>query len=320
MKKVRSIILLAAMFLLLFSLINIVKAADATYGSVTTITSGGSVEQNTTAEVTVSYDQTELTWSPADPAIGRTVDGYWIGFKIEAPSIVNNEETAKKAQFRKKFTGSDWSPTKSLYQVKDGEWFFNSWVNIDMDDLEAHKSETEYLLYTAEFDWDGNGDYEQKLNLKINPSKTVLKDTDEIIKVTLKTAGKGNPNYTKTLPIQQGKSFDDYEEGTIERSIIDNLMGKAGFVKFYKMNEDAKDDEFDISKVDTYTEYTTDTAFEQDEQEVTIVAYFDLEEETTPEEQQKDDTPKTGSLNLVTFIGAIALVSLAGVVVLNKKN
>ena len=71
--------LLMALSVLPFGAVS-ASAQEDGFGAVTALVPGGVLEGDT-----VVFRNTELNWSPADPAAGRSIDGWWIGIRVEAP-------------------------------------------------------------------------------------------------------------------------------------------------------------------------------------------------------------------------------------------
>ncbi len=353
MKRTGKIFILA---IILFSVIfsnNIVKAQDA-YGEVTNLSDAEvDIEGSETANVNLKYNRLNLVWYKADPSIGRTVDGYWVGYRVDFPESLGGasaeQSVVEKAQYRGKFTGYEWSENKSFYNARDGKWFMTGWVQITQNMLDAN--EGEFDLFEVEFDWDGNGTFEQNIKIQIN-SKNVVLDPSNVTTVTIKESGNGASDEVRRFLIETGKSLN---EGLIqsELDILENIRNEEGFVKFYK--EGVEDEEFSFDET-------------IDETEITIIALFDKQtitpepdeptptpepdeptptpepgeptvtpepEKTTPTPEPggtvitpeksnvvKDETPKTGfakKINYTVIVAALVVFSIS-IIILRKKN
>ncbi len=331
MKKIRLIAVLAFMFLFAISINSVVKA-ETNYGSVTTITEGGTVNQNSTSNVEIKYDSATLEWAPADPDIGRNRNGYWIGYKITAPSdVVTDEVSARKATLRtKSSTSTTWSEDISFYDSKDGEWFLNFWAYIDEVTLNAHKDEEEFTLQQAQYDWNGDGTYEQTVSIILNPEQITLTPDEDTATVTIKQRGNNASAVDNVFTVEKDKTLDE-TLGSVEKDILANIQSREGFIGFYKMNAE---DVFDASKIDTYQEFDPSSDIIS-EDEVTIVAYINIvrdpvitpePEQQPPVEQppvtteQKDTSPKTGTVDIIGYVLVIALVSAGGIFIIRKKH
>ncbi len=325
MKKIKSIILLATLFLLIISLNNIVRADDG-YGNVTIITPGGSVTNSGKENVEIKYESVELTWSAADPNVGRDRNGYWIGYKIEAPTdIITGDEQAQKATFKTRINGGQWSENKSFFAKKDGNYWLNAWTYVDPALIENNKSSEEITLYEAVFDWNGEGTKNQTVTIKLKPSAVNFKETEDMTTVKIKEVGTGASGNVTVFTAPRSKKFLE-GLGNSDKAILTNIQNKAGFQKFYKVNSDTF--EFDPAKIAEYTEFDPATA-ELTEDNVYVVAYINNKPSepapapapapaaTTPE---KDNTPKTGSNSIIEYVFAITALSGVGIVVLSKKH
>ena len=147
---------------------NVVYPAPAVgYGSVTTLSEGGTVSGSETANVGVTFANATFAWHPADPSIGRNQDGWWCGLKITAPAGIT-EEQVKNAQY---ISGSN---TKSFWTYKDSAdtdavHYLTMWVA--MNDV----MNGTMAPYTYQFDWNNDGIFEQKITVTVDASSVVLK-------------------------------------------------------------------------------------------------------------------------------------------------
>ncbi len=318
MKKACKILTIAIIIFFAICANNFVRAAQGDYGKVSNLSDAEvTLSGEGTGNVKLKYSRLNLTWYKADLSIGRTVDGYWVGYKVEFPENLGGssaEETeVKKAKYRSRFIGKDWSETKSFYDAKDGEWFMTGWVQITQSRLDANDGD--FDLFEVEFDWQGDGQFEQNVTIEINAENVTL-DPSNVTTVTVKETGNGASDEVRNFLISTGKSLN---EGLVQSELdtLAAIKNKEGFVKFY---EEGKEDE----------EFSFDEPIE--ETEITIIALFNKpivepepEPELTPEPpaKAKDETPKTGDTNLINYvmIETSALVILAiAINVLRKKN
>ena len=334
MKRLKIILLFSIMFITIMCLTNITKAANAQLGTVTALSSGANSFDGNVENVEISFNELNLEWYKADLSIGRPVDGYWVGYKIEAPSFVNSVETAQKVKYRRKMAGQSEWVDKSFMEVKDGEWYMTAWAQVTQERLDQNK--TEFVLYEAEFDWNGDGQYEQSVSLKINPTTTTL-DTDKKASVIIKEAGKGASGTTTTFNIYKGTILSEGITAP-EKETLDAIKNKEGFVGFYKLPTTSTI--FEEDKIETYTKFNPEEDVIDDE-EVLVIAYFNVEEVPEPdlvedpntteteepeeneapvEEPKKDETPKTGDIGLIGYAMLTIVASVMGIVVLNRKK
>lgn len=328
MKRIKLIAILVCIFLLLISLNSVVKA-DTNYGNVTLITQGATINQNGTANIELEYASVTLQWSPADPDVGRNKNGYWIGYRMDAPAdLVTDTQTAQKVTYQTRtITNYYWSDEKSFYNDRDGQWYLNLWFYVDQTILDAH--EEEFILGEAQFDWDGEGNYVQTVSIKIDPEQVNLTPDANVATVVIQQRGNNASSQDTVFTVEKGKTLDQ-SLGSIEKSTLATIQARGGFVNFYKMNAG---ESFDAAKIDTYQVFDPSADLIQ-EDSITIVAYINIEpdpiapppsEETPPSEQttqseEKDTTPKTGNVDIIGYVLAIALVSASGIFILRRKH
>lgn len=328
MKRIRLIAVLAFIFGIAISLNSVVKA-ETNYGSVTTITQGGSVEGDATNDVKLKYESATLEWAPADPDIGRNRNGYWIGYRITAPTdIVTDETTAKKATYKtRSITSPTWSEPKSFFDSKDGEWFLNLWAYIDEVTLDAYKEEEEITLQETQYDWTGEGTDVQTVSIVINPKQITLTPDEDTATVTIKQRGNNASSIDTVFTVEKDKTL--YETlGSVEKATLESIQAREGFKNFYKMNDG---ETFDESKIETYQEFDPESDIIEDD--VTIVAYINIvrqpiitpepdQEQTPPPAttEQKDTSPKTGNVEIIGYVLVIALISAGGIFVIRRKH
>lgn len=128
------------------------------------------VEHNESNIVTVSNeDEITIQWSQADKEIGRMQDGWWAGIKIIAPEGFS----ADKAQYKVLYNGQNKWANKSFQQCKDDDNYITMWAFVDENALENPSVVNKY-----QFDWDGDGVYEQYIIFSLDTSKIVLDPTN----------------------------------------------------------------------------------------------------------------------------------------------
>ena len=108
----------------------------------------------------------ELKWYKADASIGRSSDGWWIGFAVTAPA---GFDTAK-AQFK------DGSNTLSFNEVKDdgSDDTMTIWQYVNVERLSNG-----IFSRSFRFDWNGDGVFEQVVKFDIDPAKVTLINEDK---------------------------------------------------------------------------------------------------------------------------------------------
>ena len=116
--------------------------------------------------VSVSNNDTiTLEWSQANQTIGRDYDGWWAGINIIAP----NGFTIDKAQYKALYNGSDSWKKKFFKDCKDSDNNITMWAFVDEDFKNQDVIQNEY-----QFDWDGDGVYEQYITFSLNTANIEL--------------------------------------------------------------------------------------------------------------------------------------------------
>lgn len=210
--------------------------AATQYGTVSGLTAGLKIENADPADITVSSQAVVLSWVPADPSIGRTVDGWWLGFRIDAPAMT--EEDLQKVHYKiGDSVASFWESKESAPGAETH--YMTLWVCMN-DVLFKEKRNA----VTCQFDWNQDGVYEQKVTLaesKLGEALKLKQDGFDITKdtVTLKLNVKGN-----------GSVKINGETVTGEQTLIKNL---AYNVELVPNDENTKVTSIKLGK-DTVTE------------------------------------------------------------------
>ena len=211
--------------------------AHATYGAVEVLTGTGDVLDNETENVTVSIDGVDLKWYEANPAIGIYDDGWGIGINFLAPDSLAADTATLKVLGGEaiKFTEvEDLKPPKPTR-------YFRAWISIDQTLLDS--KEDVFELCTYEFDWDGNGQYEQKVTVKVNPQTIKFQTPEGVILFTVKGA-----NGSRVFTIKGGNKLSDLNEE--DKALLDEVIkapeGKQ-FVGYKKKNGEMLIDDEEIS-------------------------------------------------------------------------
>ena len=277
-KKIVSLMVLT--LVLLLSLATNVYAADL-FGTVRVISAGESdIENNTSKTVTVKYNAGNLKWYEKDLQIGRNVDGYWIGIRIDAPSW-----RAENAKYKRG------GVEVSFDKVKDGTDYVNAWINVTSANLQAIKEKGEpYVILEYEFDWNGDGDFnDQKLIVQVDPDKIVLEDVPEThAKVTVNSIVG-----SKVFTVKKGESLNEYLTDS-EKAVLKQLQEAPKGKKLVGI-------------------FKGDKAFSLDEKitENTIL--------TIKFADALDETPKTGVNDSMLASLVVMNLSLLGMLTLKKK-
>ena len=145
-------------------------------GTVVALT-GGEVS-GSTGNVVVTLTSAEIPYENANTAIGKDTDGWWAGIKVNAPAFVD-DVTVKDAKFRYQkygdatFTEASFNDEKHSSADASEHWI-NLWVALSQEIISDAKNANEDIVSVYEFDWDGNGSYEQKVTFTIVPSDAIV--------------------------------------------------------------------------------------------------------------------------------------------------
>lgn len=140
-----------------------------TLGTVTMLTNG-TVTGNGTGKTTARIENVQLEWAPKDESVGRVQDGWWTGMKVTAPAGTVMEN----AKFRRK--GS----AEPMAFVPDGGSpdTMQLWGLVTAEYLTNFSSQSKNINYTWEFDWNGDGVFEQTVTMTVVPAGIKLKQKD----------------------------------------------------------------------------------------------------------------------------------------------
>ncbi len=140
------------------------------------------VSGNQSADVVVTYEGVTVKMEdPVPPA--KPTSEAWVGVKVTAPSTITAD--VKKAKYRN--IAQPNQPIKSFWENQDSNKgdesdqtrFLNFWGAIDLELLKTAVEKGTIFYYAWEFDWDGDGEFEQKVTLKVDPAKVGLKALEE---------------------------------------------------------------------------------------------------------------------------------------------
>ena len=323
-KKVCVILWLACAILMAFAMVSpvMVFAEEATdkYGSVTSLVGTADIKVDKTEKVDVLYNELELQWCEADPTIGRTVSGWWIGIKVTAPTAYNgdSEENLKNSVF--KSNGEEYN----FWTVKDSKddeatQYVNIWSYVDKEKLKGGDTAT---IAEYEFDWDNDSTYEQTVAVKVVPEKVTLQKDEGIVSVTI-----GDRQFT----LHSGETLSDLTEKEKEllAKITEAPDGKV-FVGLFKedgteLKSDEKITEDTVVEVrfeDAEKEVPEQPADEGDRDAEQPAEVNEASDEAPDEAPagEKDDSPKTGNVSIIGYVAIVAVIAAIGIVVLNKRK
>ena len=201
--------------------------------------------------------------------------------------------------------------------------------------------QTENVIYIAEDEadkissftvkniYDDQSGEKDRLYVDKNGNKIIVTDSKNNLKfesnATDKVSSVGgdiyNPNPTVTIEVQNmpSISFEITVGGTLTKEQLESKIDLSGtnlVIDGFFIDEEFKD-EFDFggeiqSNITLYAKLS--------EAPETVDPENPSDEENKPAEDEKDDTPKTGVSSYIGIAGAIAVISLATIVVIKKKN
>ncbi len=181
--------------LMLFTSIPIAKtyaAGDENLGQVSAITESSIAEimKEDQSNITVTYNkEITLDWSPADEAIGRTKDGWWVGIKMTAPKL--DSSVLKNATYESfAYGATEPIKNKSFWKNKDSndndtEHYITLWVFVNEENLNSALSSEEGVISTSwSFDWNNDDVIDQTVTTKISSESVRLnKDGKQVYPV-----------------------------------------------------------------------------------------------------------------------------------------
>ena len=150
-------------------------------GNVSTYT-GGTVSGNKTGDISVVIDEVVLQWSPAEPAIGRLQNGWWVGIRVEAP-VGFDATTLQNAKYQTKsnpnINWDDIAEVKNFWTNKDSNdsesvHYIQLWFPVTPASLEKFQNENRNITMVYRFDWNGDGEYDQFVTFSVVPSEKIV--------------------------------------------------------------------------------------------------------------------------------------------------
>ena len=281
-----------------FTMSNTVFAETLT-GTVTSLS--GNADITGTENVTVKYDILNLKWYPADPSLGRYENGWWLGIRITPPTSLSGE-ALKGVKFQTYGRQKTWSGEKDFYDstADEGHQYLSSWSYIDTNFInEAKKAgQVEATLGKIRFDWNKDGAYEQNVTIVINVNNTELSlesgdESKTPVVVTIKDG-----DYSKNFTLTSGQSLNDLTPSA--KSDLEAIKQKEGktFLGFF----DETDKE--VKETDPINS------------NITLTAKFKDIEVAQTQTEEKDETYKTGIINVKLISSIVAIITLFTIVLL----
>ncbi len=250
-----------------------------------------------TKDVTYVVNEANLEWVTKDETIGRNVDGWWIGFKVTAPTA-----GYEKAKATYTYTFYDGRTKTNSYEQgldKPSETEMSAWFLVKEEDLEALKAKSEETpeMIRYEFDWNGDDTVDQTFIVKLNVEKIKLDEVSEGYHTLTFESEKG----TKSFTVKDGETIDKYFSNT-EKEILESFLEAPEGKELDRM--------YVVSKDEEEKEFSLEDAISEDL--VVKVLYKDVVVE------ENSENPNTGD-NIVLY-GFIGLISLGLLLALRKAN
>ena len=203
-----------------------------TYGTLSILSSGGTVTDANSEKAVATFDDVTLTWDPADPSIGRVADGWWVGIKMTAPATMTKEADFTNVTYQRCtsaiddtwYTNSFWDAQDSNKNVADTERYLTMWGRINEEFLNDAIANNTTINYTWRFDWNADGVYEQTADIKIKPEN--IKLIKDAVQVYPSTVGNGTvTTYSEGLAVQ-GDANANYVKVTYTSDAVLNWVEK----------------------------------------------------------------------------------------------
>ena len=182
-----------------------------TYATVECLSSGMTLE-GSGAEITAICAGT-LNWVAKNESIGRYYDGWWAGIKVIAPNTLNME-TAKYT------SGGAEKLFKTYKDSADGDetQYITMWGYINEEFMRTANLTDGIARYTYTFDWDGDGVFEQTVNLDFDATQATLLNESGVTVYPAPTIG-----YGRLEMLTGGATITGNESESISISYNDEL-------------------------------------------------------------------------------------------------
>ena len=155
---------------------------SALYGKVTALTGEEynivgevDIEGNETESVTVTMTKMKLKCVLEDAAIGRPVDGWWAGIRVDAPDGITDEMVGVA---KYKANGGEFQSFLESQDGENGNYWIGMWNLVNEEKLNACRADGTNLTTTYEFDWNGDKAIDQTITVEIVPAYIVLLDEE----------------------------------------------------------------------------------------------------------------------------------------------
>ncbi len=159
-------------------------------GVISSVTHGGTITGGDTENVMISFKDITIPYAEAD----EEREGWYMSIRVNAPAELTQENDFVTAGVDKVTYRSDKNGVKgeaiSFWQTKsssdtDTVHYAELWIKADPQSLNEAKRCSEDLLYVYEFDWNGDGSYEQKITATVDADTVILKKNENVIYPTV---------------------------------------------------------------------------------------------------------------------------------------
>ncbi len=331
MKKIKMLAILVIASVLFVP--NVFANADPKLGTVTEYKPEDSVQQaeipvidsSNQNRITVTYSgMTELKVQAPDPDQKRYEEAAWFGFTVTAPT----DFQADKAKLRRLKMDSDTSGVVGDYRVwtwneaKDDDTYVNVYTSVTQEELEAAASTKGGVVSkTWEFDWDGDGTYEQVLEVILVPKEVTLLpktgSTDE--HTPLFTPAKYEEIQSNIVTV----TFDFMGQQESMEVQKGSVLDKEGIAGLYAINlEEFGLEGYELDDYYADPEFTTKYDFTKPfESDVTIYMHAVKKEVVTPTvAEPSEENPDTSDINLYGLLGIFAIGSCGLAYAIRKRK
>lgn len=122
MTKTTALLLSIAMLISLIpvGVVSALASTPAELGELSCITENGALTDATGSDATVTFADLTLDWSVADPSVGRTQDGWWVGVKMTAPADMLKADDFNNVTYQRCTSAANdtWTDAKSFWERK----------------------------------------------------------------------------------------------------------------------------------------------------------------------------------------------------------
>ncbi len=204
-----------------------------TYGTLSLLSSGGTVTDANGEKAVATFDDVTLIWSPAEPSIGRVNDGWWLGVKMTAPADMTKEADFTNVTYQRCTSAANntwtdgmsfWNAQDSKKDAEDTERYLTMWGIVNEGYLNDAIANNTTVNFAWRFDWNADGEYEQTAELKVKPQN--IKLIKDEVQVYPSTDGNGTvTTYSEGLTVQ-GDANANYVKVTYTADTVLNWVEK----------------------------------------------------------------------------------------------